>query len=347
MSQAAQQDLALTGDTVKLEALRRGEHHDPHGILGAHPAQVGGEPGVIVRAFHPDGTSCTLIREGEQQRPMTPLGGGVFAAFLPGVALPLNYRVRFEFADGAGWERDEPYRFLPTLGELDLHLIGEGSHRRLWESLGSQVRLVDGVKGTSFAVWAPGAKRVSVVGDFNRWDGRLYPMRALGATGVWEIFVPGVVEGALYKYEIKTQEGALRLKCDPLGREMEHPPASATRVNTSHYQWGDQAWLKARRDQDQTRLPVTVYEVHIGSWARVPEEGNRWLSYRELAPRLVEHVKRLGFTHLELMPVAEHAYYPSWGYQVTGYFAPTVRYGSPDDFRFFVDYCHQHGIGVI
>ncbi len=345
MSQA--EETALAGDATKFDKLVRGDLHDPHSYLGAHPAQVGGEHGVIVRTYHPDATSVTLIREGEQQRPMTPLGKGVFAAFLPGADAPVDYRLRFQFSDSAAWERDDPYRFLPTLGDLDLHLIGEGSHRRLWEVLGSHVRVVNGVKGTSFAVWAPGAKRVSVVGDFNRWDGRLFPMRALGASGVWEIFVPGIAEGTLYKYEIKTHNDALRLKADPLGREMEHPPATATRVNVSDYQWGDEAWMKARLEQDQTRLPVTIYEVHLGSWARVPEEGNRWLSYRELAPRLVEHVKRLGFTHLELMPIAEHAYYPSWGYQVTGYFAPTARYGSPDDFRYFVDYCHQHGIGII
>jgi 1,4-alpha-glucan branching enzyme len=188
---------------------------------------------------------------------------------------------------------------------------------------------------------------VSVVGDFNRWDGRVLPMRALGASGVFELFVPGIGVGTLYKYEIKTGNGDLRLKTDPMGREMEHPPASATRVTQSSYEWKDDKWLKERLEQDPTRQPISIYEMHLGSWMRVPEEGNRYLSYRELVPRLVEHVKRLGFTHLEILPVAEHAYYPSWGYQVTGYFAPTARYGTPDDFRYFVDYCHQHGIGVI
>jgi len=347
MSKPVMQDSALVGDAEQLEALRLGNHANPHGLLGAHPGHMGGQDGSIVRAFHPDAVGCTLIREGEQQRPMTLLGGGAFAAFLPGIKPPFKYRLRFEFADGQSFERDDPYRFLPTLGDIDLHLIGEGNHRRLWEVLGSHVRVIDGVQGTAFAVWAPAAKRVSVIGDFNRWDGRVLPMRALGASGVYELFVPGVGVGALYKYEIKTQNGDLRIKADPLGREMEHPPATATRINVSRYQWRDEAWMKERLKQDPTRQPLSIYELHLGSWMRVPEEGNRWLSYREIAPRLIEHVKRLGFTHIEIMPIAEHAYYPSWGYQVTGYYAPTARYGSPDDFRYFVDYCHQQGVGVI
>ncbi|HET9932615.1 MAG TPA: 1,4-alpha-glucan branching protein GlgB, partial [Polyangiaceae bacterium] len=282
-----------------------------------------------------------------ESRPMTALGDGLFAAFLPGVKLPLEYRLRFQFADGADWERDDPYRFLPTLGDIDQHLIREGTHRRLWEALGARARTAEGTSGTAFAVWAPSARRVSVVGSFNRWDGRLFPMRALGSSGIWEIFVPGVGPGELYKFEIKTQDGALRLKTDPMAREMELPPATASRVNVSNYSWGDEAWIAARAGRDVRREPVSIYELHLGSWARVPEEGNRWLSYREIAPRLVAHVQRLGFTHVELMPIAEHAFYPSWGYQVTGYFAPTSRYGTPDDFRYFVDYCHQHGVGVI
>jgi 1,4-alpha-glucan branching enzyme len=196
-------------------------------------------------------------------------------------------------------------------------------------------------------VWAPNATRVSVVGDFCDWDGRAFPMRSLGDCGIWETFVPGVGEGALYKYELVTREGGLRLKTDPLALAMELPPGTAARVYRSRFEWRDHEWLEARRRWDPLRSPVSIYEVHLGSWARVPEEGNRYLTYRELAPRLVEHATRLGFTHLELLPVAEHAYYPSWGYQVTGYYAPTARYGSPDDLRFFVDHCHRHGLGVL
>jgi 1,4-alpha-glucan branching enzyme len=339
-------DLILTGDLERLSSLLRDESYDPHGVLGAHPARRNDESGVVVRAFHPDAVQCHVLRNGGAQE-MAAIGGGVFSAFLPGESLPLRYALRFTFSDGKSWERDDPYRFMPSVGELDLHLIGEGQHRRLWDALGARPCVLDGTAGTAFSVWAPNAKRVSIVGDFNNWDGRLLPMRVLGGTGVWELFVPGVGPGALYKFEIKTKDSALRLKADPLGREMEPPPRTASRVYHSNYQWHDEAWMKARPERDVTREPVLIYELHIGSWARVPEEGNRSLSYRELAPRLVEHVKRLGFTHVELMPVAEHAYYPSWGYQVTGYFAPTARYGTPDDFKFFVDYCHQHGIGVI
>ncbi|HYO93799.1 MAG TPA: 1,4-alpha-glucan branching protein GlgB [Polyangiaceae bacterium] len=339
-------DPVLTGDSEKLAALKADRLHDPHAVLGAHPARLGPTEGAVVRSWHPDAVGCTLLVNGDA-RPMSPLGDGVFAAFLPGARLPLAYRLRFQFADGATWEREDPYRFLPTVGELDQHLFGEGTHRRLWDVLGAHVRSAEGTLGTSFAVWAPNAQRVSLVGEFNRWDGRLLPMRQLGLSGIWELFVPGVAAGALYKFEIKTQQGALRIKTDPFAREMEHPPATASRVNEARHVWNDEAWLQARIGRDIRREPVVVYEVHLGSWARVPEEGNRWLTYREIAPRLVAHAQRLGFTHIELLPLAEHAFYPSWGYQVTGYYAPTARYGTPDDLRYFVDYCHQHGIGVI
>jgi len=333
------------GDVEKLTSLLEDRSHEPHAVLGAHPAEHGGGSGLVVRAFHPDATGCEVVMGGSSW-PMALLAGGVFAVFLAGHRLPIDYKLRFRFADGQTWEREDPYRFLPSLGDIDLHLIGEGNHRRLWEALGAQPKTMNGVQGVAFALWAPNAQRVSIVGDFNRWDGRLVPMRTLGASGIWEIFVPGVGAGMLYKFEIKTKDGALRLKTDPLAREMEHPPATASRVSVSAHGWRDDAWMKGRVGKDIQREPVSIYEVHLGSWARVPEEGNRWLSYREIAPRLVEHVQKLGFTHVELMPIAEHAFYPSWGYQVTGYFAPTVRYGTPDDFRYFVDYCHQHGIGV-
>jgi len=337
----------LAGDQTQLEQLRRGEHHSPHSILGAHPVEFDGQRGVVLRTFHPDAVSCECLLPGHQPLSMRPVGYGVFALFLPGVEQPPRFSVRFHFAAGGVWERPEPYCFLPTLGDLDLHLIGEGNHRRLWEVLGSHVRTVDGVEGTSFAVWAPNAVRVSVIGNFCGWDGRLYPMRSMGGSGVWEIFIPGVGPGDLYKYEIKAKNGDLRVKTDPLARAMEVPPAQASMVTRSEHGWGDSAWMTNRAREDIRRQPVSIYELHLGSWARVPEDANRYLTYRELAPRLVAHVKRYGFTHIELMPVAEHAYYPSWGYQVTGYYAPTARYGSPDDFRWFVDYCHQNGVGVI
>ena len=325
-----------------------GEHTDPHHVLGAHAATVNGAGGVMVRAMHPDAVAAECILSNGDPAPMEAIAAGIFAVFLPGATLPLRYRLRLHFASGATVERDDPYRFLPTVGELDLHLFNEGTHRRVYQALGAHARTVDGVAGTSFAVWAPNARRVSVIGDFNAWDGRVFPMRSLGASGVFELFVPGVRPGALYKYEILTPAHALRVKTDPFAFAMELPPDTASRVVSSGmYDWGDDAWRTARVRRDPVREPMLIYETHLGSWARVPEEHDRPLTYREIAPRLVQHVKELGFTHIELLPIMEHPFTGSWGYQVTGYYAPTARYGTPDDFRFFVDTCHQAGIGVL
>lgn len=331
-------------ERARLEA---GRHTQPHAILGAHPLSVAGVDGVVVRAYHPDAVSTELLpREGDPE-PMLACGGGIFALFLPGARLPMRYRFRFHFADGAVWERSDPYRYLPTLGDIDVYLFNEGTHRRLWQALGAHVREIDGEQGVSFAVWAPNAARVSVVGDFCAWDGRLFPMRSIGASGIFELFIPGISPGALYRYEILTADGHVRLKSDPFAQSTEHPPQNASRVVTSQFQWSDSEWLVARAAADPLRQPVSVYEVHLGSWRRVPEEGDRVLSYRELAPVLVEHVQRLGFTHIELLPIMEHPFDGSWGYQVTGYYAPSSRFGEPDDFRYFVDYCHRHGVGVL
>ncbi len=232
-------------------------------------------------------------------------------------------------------------------GELDLHLFGEGRHEKLWRVLGAHVRTLDGVAGTTFAVWAPNARAVRVVGDFNQWDGRVNPMRSLGSSGVWELFVPGVEPGVRYKFELVTADGALCLRTDPFAFATETPPATASIVHESTYVWGDQEWMDRRRGADHLQRPLLTYEVHLGSWRRVPQEHNRSLTYRELAVSLVDYVAEMGFTHVELMPVAEHPYGPSWGYQVSGYFAPTARFGSPDDFRFLMDAFHRRGIGVI
>jgi 1,4-alpha-glucan branching enzyme len=328
--------------------LLAGEHSSPHSILGLHPADVDGASGAILRAFHPDAVAADCLLPNGEWRALEPQGGGLFSLFLPGVTPPSDYRLRFRFSDGNTWERRDPYRFLPTLGDMDLYLFGEGNHRDLWKLLGAHPRRVDGIEGVSFAVWAPNARRVSVVGDFCRWDGRLFPMRQLGASGIFELFVPDVPPGALYKYEILTQEGMLRLKADPLSLAMEHPPGTASRVVAPDtYHWTDREWMSARAGRDPRREPMLVYEVHLGSWARVPEERNRSLTYREIAPRLAEHVKRFGCTHVELLPVMEHPFEGSWGYQVSGYYAPTARFGSPDDFRHLVDTLHRAGIGVI
>jgi 1,4-alpha-glucan branching enzyme len=333
------------GDIQRLIGL---DHSHPHSILGAHYQKVDGREGVIVRAFHPDAAQAEMLLEAERI-PMEQSGApGLFCAFLPGRKLPLRYHVSFSFEDGSTWKSEAPYRFLPTLGDQDLHFIGEGKHYDIFEKLGAHIRVIDGVKGVSFAVWAPNATRVSVVGEFNNWDGRLFPMRSMGGSGIWELFVPGDHVGLLYKYEIKTKSGQLRIKTDPFAFSMEMRPGTASRVwDLESYGWGDRKWMEARSKSDPLNGPMNVYEVHLGSWMRIHSEGHRWATYREMAPRLAEHVMKYGFTHVELLPVMEHPFDASWGYQVTGYFAPTSRYGTPDDFKYFIDTLHQHGIGVI
>ncbi len=331
----------------ELRRLIEGRHPEPHRLLGAHPAQENGRRGVRIRAFHPDAVRAECVfRDGKDLPLRRSHPAGLFEGVVPG-ELPLAYDLRFHFEGGGTWERGDPYRFLPTLGELDIHLVSEGTHRRLWEALGARPCRIDDVDGVRFTVWAPNAAGVSLVGDFCGWDGRLLPMRSLGASGIWELFVPGAAPGALYKFEIRTATGSVRLKADPMGQAAELPPRNASRVVASSYRWSDARWMKRRAQSDPTREPISIYEVHLGSWARIPEEGNRWLSYREIAPRLAAHVKERGFTHVELLPIAEHPFDGSWGYQVTGYFAPSSRYGTPDDFRHFVDVCHQHDVGVV
>jgi 1,4-alpha-glucan branching enzyme len=330
--------------TDSIARLLRGESRSPHGVLGAHPVSHDGSDGVVVRVRYPGATTAEVLLDGEAH-PMS-VENGLFVVFLRDRGLPLRYRVRVHLAGGATREFDDPYRFLPTLGDVDLHLFGEGRHLRLWEKLGAHPVTVDGVAGVSFAVWAPNATRVSVIGSFNEWDGRRHPMRALGGSGVFELFIPGVKAGAIYKYEIRSPRGALRIKTDPYAAMMEQAPGhAAIVVDAPQHEWADSEWMARRADADPLREPMLVYEVHLASWMR--GEGNRVLTYREIAPLLAEHVKRLGFTHIELLPVQEHPFGGSWGYQVGGYFAPTSRHGSPDDFRSFVDTLHQAGIGVL
>lgn len=340
----------LTGISREdIERLVRVEHHNPHSILGAHHYRRNGKAGVVVRAFHPEAIKAEVLIKRRKPIVMEKCHpAGLFASFVVRRRLPLPYNIRFTFADGNHWVSDAPYRFLPTLGDVDVYLAAEGTHQRLYDKLGAHLCEIDGVPGVSFAVWAPRAKRVSVVGDFNGWDGRLFPMRQIGASGIWEIFVPGPTAGTLYKYEIKTANGNLRIKTDPYAFATELRPKTASLVwDLEAYEWHDDQWMADRSQRNFRQEPMAVYEIHLGSWMRGGDGQNRWLTYRELAPKLVEHVKRFGFTHVELMPVAEHPLDASWGYQVTGYYAPTSRFGNPDDFKYFVDTCHQHGIGVI
>jgi 1,4-alpha-glucan branching enzyme len=340
---------ALAGiDVGEVNRLLAGDHDDPHHILGAHPASVGAKTGVTIRAMHPDAVRAEALLTDGRHVSLERFAGGLFGAFIPGEQLPLSYRLRFHFAGGATWERGDPYRFLPTVGEVDLHLFNEGTHRQLWKVFGAHPREIDGEHGVSFAVWAPNARSASVIGQFDQWDGRLLPMRRLGSSGVFELFVPDIAPGSMYKYQLRTRDGVPRIKTDPFAFGMEAPPETASCVvDLTRYEWTDSDWMDTRPTRDSTRLPMLIYELHLGSWARVPEHDDRPLTYRELAPRLVEHCQRLGFTHVELMPVMEHPFTGSWGYQVSGYFAPTRRYGSPDDFKYFVDSLHRAGIGVI
>jgi 1,4-alpha-glucan branching enzyme len=314
--------------------LVRGEHHEPHRVLGPHPQ----DGQVVIRAWRPDATAVTALVGAERVELDQVHPAGLFEGAVKRSGVPA-YQLEVSYASGT-YTLDDPYRFLPTVGELDLYLFGEGKHERLWDKLGAHEQVVDGVAGTGFAVWAPNARAVRVVGDFNGWDGRLHPMRSLGASGVWELFVPGVGTGTHYKYELITAAGDLVLKADPMALATEAPPATASVVYTSQYEWDDQAWTAARPERQTVSAPISVYEVHLGSW-------RKGLSYRELADQLPEYVAEMGFTHVELMPVAEHPYSASWGYQVTGYYAPTARFGTPDDFRYLVDRLHQRGIGVI
>ena len=288
-----------------------------------HPCTYRKSQGLVVRAFLRDAASCDVVLTGDTPPTVVPMKliapEGLFEVFIPKRPAVCAYELAARSAAGECRRLRDPYCFLPTLGDQDLYLFNEGNEHRIYDKLGAHQRDLGGVKGISFAVWAPSATRVSVVGDFNGWDGRYYPMRSLGASGVWEIFVPGLGQGALYKFEIRDKAGQIRVKSDPYGTRFEPPPGNA----------------------------AIVHEVDRGSWKRKPEEGNRTLTYRELAPQLADYAVEMGFTHIEVMPVAEHPFDGSWGYQVTGFFAPTHRFGPPEDFAWFVDHLHQRGIGVI
>ncbi|MBW8738700.1 MAG: 1,4-alpha-glucan branching enzyme [Streptomyces turgidiscabies] len=324
-------------DPGEKQRLLSGTHHDPHALLGAHP----GPGGVVVRALRPYARGVSVLVGGRRIR-LDDDGDGFFSTVLPfdpaGAAVP-DYTLLVSY-EGGEPEVEDPYRFLPALGELDLHLVREGRHEELWKALGARPMTHQGVTGTRFTVWAPNAQGVRVAGDFTCWDGTAHPMRSLGAAGVWELFVPGVGEGERYKFEVVGRDGGRVMKADPMARRTEVPPATASVVTASHYEWGDEEWLARRLGSAVHEEPFSVYEVHLPSW-------RPGLTYRQLADELPAYVADLGFTHVQLMPVAEHPFGPSWGYQVTSYYAPTARLGSPDDFRYLVDALHRAGVGVL
>jgi 1,4-alpha-glucan branching enzyme len=318
-----------------LEAVVGGAYHDPHTVLGAHP--IGGQ--LVVRTLRPDASAVSIVVGDDRTQAQQIHPSGIWQAVLPGAAVR-DYRVAVTYGD-VTYVADDPYRFLPTLGDVDLHLIGEGRHERLWHVLGAHVRRFEGgITGTSFAVWAPNARGVRVMGDWNFWDGRAHPMRSLGSSGVWEIFVPEIGAGTHYKFHVLGADSVWREKADPMARRTEVPPATASVVTEAEYTWDDAAWLERRTQTQWHEAPVSVYEVHLGSW-------RQGLGYRELAEELVNYVRDHGFTHVELLPVAEHPFGGSWGYQVTSYYAPTARFGTPDEFRFLVDALHKADIGVL
>ncbi len=341
MTAAASRDAGLQG---ALDAIRALHHPEPHQILGAHPEPGGG---TVVRAYRPDAEGITVIADDGGEWPMRPLGQGMFEVRAPRAIGP--YHLCVSYPGGRRFTLGDPYRFWPTLGELDAYLVNEGRHERPWERLGAHPMLHGGTAGTAFAVWAPTAAGVSVVGDFNGWDGRLHPMRRMGGSGIWELFVPELGDGARYKFEIRPAGGGPPfLKVDPYAFRTEVPPQNASVVHAlDRYVWRDAGWMEQRARGDLLARPMSIYEVHLGSWRRVPEEGNRPLTYRELGIELAAYCRDMGFTHVELLPVAEHPFGGSWGYQVGNYFAPTARFGHPDDFRFLVDHMHQEGIGVL
>ncbi|UUU30814.1 1,4-alpha-glucan branching enzyme [Streptomyces sp. CA-210063] len=321
-------------DGADRERLIAGTHHAPHSVLGAHPAPGG----VVFRAFRPYALAVSVVVESLRAE-LHDDGGGFFSALLPLREVPAAYRLLISY-EGTEQETEDAYGFLPAIGELDLHLINEGRHEELWRVLGAEPMTHQGVTGTRFTVWAPNARGVRLAGTFNFWDGTGYPLRALGSSGVWELFVPGIGEGELYKFEITRPDGTKTLRADPLARRTEVPPNTSSVVHASHYEWGDEEWLTRRAETPAHEAPFSVYEIHLPSW-------RPGLTYRQLAEQLPVYVSDLGFTHVELLPVAEHPFGGSWGYQVTGFYAPTARLGTPDDFKFLVDALHQAGIGVL
>ncbi|MEO8438781.1 MAG: 1,4-alpha-glucan branching protein GlgB [Spartobacteria bacterium] len=334
-------------DPNEIAALLHASHSDPFRVLGPHRA---GDD-LVIRVFRPEAKEIEIVsaKDQAQSYPAERLHiEGLYQATIPNESRDFPYLVKVLAFDGSEQLLRDPYSYGPIMGEVDLHLFAEGNHKRLYDKFGAHLREIGGERGTYFAVWAPNASRISVVGDFNFWDGRVHPMRKLVGNGAWEIFIPGVEEGAHYKFEIKTASGALLLKSDPFGFFSQHGIQTSSMVcDLERYKWSDEQWMTERRTKEWQRSAVSIYEVHLGSWQRKVEEGNRFLSYLEFAETLLPYVLEMGFTHIELLPIAEHPFEGSWGYQVTNYYAPTSRFGNPDELRHFIDACHRAGIGVI
>ncbi len=338
--------ISPTISAEELAAITGGYHGDPFAVLGPHPYMEG----AIIRALLPQAAQVAIIVDGQHTPMQRVHPEGFFEVVLADKTVPIDYRLAITTHDGQTYEADDPYSFPPLLSDFDEYLLAQGTHLHIYERLGAHIKEVNGRTGVRFAVWAPSALRVSVVGNFNNWDGRRNPMRFYHNSGIWEIFIPNIGEGELYKYEIKTRYmDYLVAKTDPVGFFSEMRPNTASIVwDINKYQWQDAEWLAQRSQRQALDAPISAYEVHLGSWKLKKENGEwHWLTYRELAAELVPYVKEMGYTHIELLPIAEHPFDGSWGYQVTGYFAPTSRFGTPEDFMYFVDACHQAGIGVL
>ena len=347
--------------TVTLEnvnALLEGRLERPTEVLGPQTVQHAGRKMLAVRAFLPDVQQAWLLDplHGASQPMRRIHPAGLYEGLYPfepanivseGRPMPA-YQLRAIDQEGEMKTLHDPYAFSPLMTDFDLHLFGEGRLLRGYEKLGAQIREVDGVRGTNFAVWAPNARSVSIVGDFNQWDGRRHPMKVHATGGVWEIFIPGLEAGEKYKFRVRQAHGEVVDKSDPYGFAAELPPCTASIVtDLSRFKWEDQEWMHRRANTNQLDKPISVYEVHLGSWKRGPGRHHGWLNYRDLAHQLVAYCQEMGYTHIELMPISEHPFSGSWGYQTVGYFAVTSRYGTPEDFAYFVDYFHRHGLGVI
>ena len=327
-----------------------GNLENPAQLLGPHRVAYGEREAISVRAYLPDSEQVWLVdQESDKVQPMRRVHpSGFYEAICTDKDSSPNYRLRVASKGGEITEMQDPYNVDPYVSEFDLFLFGEGRNWQIYEKLGAHIREVDGVKGVNFAVWAPNAESVQIVADFNHWDGQCHPMRKHVPAGVWELFVPEIEAGQKYKYRIKTKDGNVVDKTDPYGFYAELPPRTASVVAPlDNYQWQDSEWIDRRASRDPLKDPVNIYELHLGSWRRDPEGHHGWMNYRRIAHELVEYCKEMGFTHVELMPISEHPFTGSWGYQTVGYFGVTSRYGTPEDFMYFVDHCHQNGIGVI
>ena len=327
-------------DEELLAAVASGSYHDPHAVLGQHAVNGPGvsDPVTVIRTLRPLAREVFALLSTGAHLELAHIGHGIWQGVdIIGAGA---YTIEARYDDGSSWIAEDPYRFAPTIGELDLHLIGEGRHEQLWSALGAHVTTVDGVAGTAFTVWAPHARAVRVIGDFNGWDGTQHALRSMGGSGVWEIFLPGIGAGTIYKFDLLGRDGHWVRKADPMARAAETPPATASVVTESEYRWQDDEWMRSRASSDPHSGPMSIYELHFGSWR--PGTG-----YREAADQLVDYLGALGYTHVEFLPLAEHPFGGSWGYQVTGYYAPTSRFGSPDDLRYLIDRLHRAGFGVL